>query len=268
MYKLKEQDYYKVLKILNSSKHSIFPATVCEGNNQGWIYVDNKENPKSALVYTNYLGGTLVGNSQNEQFIKALKDNLNTIIIPKVKTDNDEEFDLSGDSDDWDEAIKSIFDQSKIDIQPIKRFEYVHNDSNYKENTDFDFQLIKLEILKDKNIENIDILIEEIEVWYKDIEDFLDNSFGYISLKDNKLCGWSICVCKYQNKVEIAIETMKDFQKKGIATILSDLFINYCNKNNLIPEWECMDWNKASERIALKLGFKYEYSYNVYSIDI
>lgn len=61
---------------------------------------------------------------------------------------------------------------------------------------------------------------------------------------------------------------MEEFQENGIGTTLSKLFIDYCNKCNLIPEWECMEWNKASEKIALKLGFKYEYSYNVFSIEI
>lgn len=134
MYKLEEKDYNKILEILNSSKHSIFPATVCEGNNPGWIYVDNIEKPQSALVYTNYLGGTLVGKYDNEAFNKSIKDNLDTLIIPKVKTDNDEEFDLSGDSSNWDETIKNIFENRTIDIQPIKRFDYIHKDVNYSEN--------------------------------------------------------------------------------------------------------------------------------------
>lgn len=267
MYKLKENDYSKILEILNGSKHSIFPATVCEGNNQGWIYVDDLEEPKSALVYTNYLGGTLVGNYDNKNFVKVLKDNLDTVIIPEVKLDNEDEFDLSGDSDEWDENIKYIFSNRNIDIQPIKRFQYVKNSYSSTIDNDYKFKKIDLDTLANKTIENIELIIDEIEVWYKDIHDFLDNSFGFVALKNNKLCGWSIGVCKYHNKVEIAIETVEVFQQKGVGTILSQLFINYCEKSGLIPEWECMDWNEASEKIALKLGFKYDYSYNVYSIE-
>lgn len=270
MYKVNKKDYSKILKIISTKKHSIFPATVCEGNNQGWIYADNLEEPKSALVYTNYLGGTLVGNHNNKDFINNLKENLDKIILPEVKLDNDEEFNLSGDKEEWDPIIKDIFSNKQVDIQPIKRFEYIKSKNNYTPfiNKEFVFKEINLDLLNDSEIENIHLLNEEIDVWFKGKEDFIENNFGFVALKDNMLCGWCIGVCKHFNKVEIAIETIEQFQKNGIATILSHLFIEYCNNSGLIPEWECMDWNKASELIALKLGFIHEYNYNLYSIEL
>lgn len=56
--------------------------------------------------------------------------------------------------------------------------------------------------------------------------------------------------------VEIGILTHPDYRSQGFGFHLASYLINKCREQNYIPGWSCQTNNKASMRLAIKLGFQ------------
>ncbi|GIN71325.1 hypothetical protein J14TS2_18000 [Bacillus sp. J14TS2] len=67
---LPKENYCKIKKLLSSSyeKNENVLNAVISGMNQGVVYVDQIEEPRTAIVYAVGLGYYLLGDSENESF--------------------------------------------------------------------------------------------------------------------------------------------------------------------------------------------------------
>lgn len=52
IHQLDQNNYGKVSKLIENTKHELFIYAVIEGSAPGEIFVDNKEEPLSALILT------------------------------------------------------------------------------------------------------------------------------------------------------------------------------------------------------------------------
>ena len=266
---IEEKNYDKVRKLIGELGHSIFPACVCNGDNPGWIFADDPENPTSAFVYMRKLGGTLVGDSNNDEFNRSFAENLESQVIPKIIKEGEELFNVSGSSLSWDTAIKSILGSKKYDIDEVRRYRFKEaSNSLPKLNEEYEIKEITAELLNDSSIENISLLSNDIKTWWDTLDKFLDIGCGFLVLKNNELCGWSYSVCIVDSRVEIYIETIEKHRNQGIGTALAGRFVHYCIENNLQPEWEAMSWIEHSMKIAEKVGFDFDYEYKLYELSI
>lgn len=268
MHFIEEKNYNKVKKLIGDISHGIFPGCVCNGDNPGWIFADDPENPASAFVYMKKLGGTLVGDSNNDEFNRSLKENLECKIIPKIKKGDDDFFCVTGTTLSWNSSIESILENNKLDISSVLRFKFKEiNNSLPRLSEEFEIIEITADILKNSSIENLALVTEDIITWWGSLDRFLDKGCGFIALKENEVCGWSYSVCIVDSKVEIYIETVEKYRNNGIGTAIANRFVQFCIKHDLKPEWEAMSHIKHSQRIAEKVGFEFDYEYKMYEID-
>ena len=266
---IEEKNYNKVKELIGESGHSIFPACVCNGDNPGWIFADDPENPTSAFVHMKKLGGTLVGNSDNDEFNRSLKENLESQVIAKLIKDGEEFFSVSGSDSSWETVIESIMESKDYDIEEVRRYRFKEvKDSLSKLNGGYEIKEITTEILNDGSIKNIDLLTNDIKTWWDTLNKFFDIGCGFLVLKNNELCGWSYSVCIVDSRVEIYIETVEKHRNQGLGTALAGRFIQYCIENNLQPEWEALLAFEHSMKIAEKVGFDFDYDYKVYEVSI
>jgi L-amino acid N-acyltransferase YncA len=69
-------------------------------------------------------------------------------------------------------------------------------------------------------------------------------------------------------RVPIDIETEEKHRRKGLAYAMMADFITDCNKNNYVPQWDCVESNQSSYHMARKLGFEITNENTVYWFDI
>ncbi len=65
-----------------------------------------------------------------------------------------------------------------------------------------------------------------------------------------------------------AIQTEEVHRKKGLAYAMAIEFIKDCLRNELTPQWDCVESNTSSYRMAMKLGFEKINENTVYWFDI
>lgn len=69
---------------------------------------------------------------------------------------------------------------------------------------------------------------------------------------------------RYQEGIEIEIDTREDYRRKGFASVCGAKLILECLKRNLYPSWDAQ--NKASVSLAEKLGYHYSHIYTAIEI--
>ncbi|MGL1893667.1 MAG: GNAT family N-acetyltransferase [Spirochaetaceae bacterium] len=266
---IEQKNYYKVKELVGDFSHGIFPSCVCDGNNPGWIFADDPENPTSAFVYMKKLGGTLVGDSENDEFNRSVKDSLDSLILTKLIKEDEEYFSVTGSNPAWNSSIKVILSNRDFDTCSVLRYKLKEIDNSVPTlGEGYEVKEITTELLKNSPIKNISILTDDILTWWDSLDSFIDKGCGFVALKDNTICGWSYSVCIVDSRVEIYIETVKDHQNRGIGAAIAHRFVYYCQKNSLKPEWEAMSDIKHSIRIAEKVGFEFDYEYKLYEFKL
>lgn len=95
-------------------------------------------------------------------------------------------------------------------------------------------------------------------------EDYERMGIGYMILKNNQpVCGASSYTC-YLQGIEIQIDTHADYRQRGLASVCAAKLILECLKKGKYPSWDAQ--NVISLHLAEKLGYIFDYEYEVYEI--
>ncbi len=80
--------------------------------------------------------------------------------------------------------------------------------------------------------------------------------FGIAALVGQEVICW--CTVEYQSeeKCGIGIETMAEYQNRGVASATTARFVKRCLERGIKPHWECGRDNGASVRVVEKVGFQ------------
>lgn len=76
IYKLDKKDYYKIKRLLQTpdQKNDLTLNSIINGMNRGTIYVDNLQEPNTALIDVTGISSIFIGNATNKQFINSLRE--------------------------------------------------------------------------------------------------------------------------------------------------------------------------------------------------
>jgi hypothetical protein len=264
MYLLEKEEYYKVVEPLKSvTINKLFAQAVVEKRIDGKIYVDNFNKPETFYVIQSYGMSLLFGNWKNAEFNNQFKDYaLNTSQI-RTRYEWMQTF-----PDQWNDTLSDLFGTNLI-----KSSENNKETGIIELNTrvNFKFSLEKYKNIKKKEIENIEIVKTDAEIFNKmsgivtpkdfwnNESDFLENGIGFSLFYDKKLAATAFSSCKLENILEIGIETVSEFRGKGFAQIVCYPILDYCIANKLEPIWSCRLENTGSYILAQKVGFEVFY---------
>lgn len=95
-------------------------------------------------------------------------------------------------------------------------------------------------------------------------EDFTKHGIGYVILQKDKIISGASTYSYCDGKLEITIETMEEFRKKGLALACASKLILESLSRNIFPRWDAA--NLASVALAEKLGYRYSHEYIVYMV--
>ncbi|MBI1299406.1 GNAT family N-acetyltransferase [bacterium] len=117
------------------------------------------------------------------------------------------------------------------------------------------YQRIDADFLAQATYENIDAVKAETAWMWASSAAFHAHGFGYVAVKEDTIVCW--CTAEYvsERMCGIGIETVPEFQNKGIATATAAHFVDECLRRRIVPHWECDGQNVGSMRVAEKVGF-------------
>ncbi len=111
-------------------------------------------------------------------------------------------------------------------------------------------------LLTRDDLTNLSFVREEIRWMWPSEGRFLSHGFGCAALVGAKVICW--CTAEYVSRARcgIGIQTVPEYQRRGVATATAARFIEHALARGIRPHWECNTHNLASLRVAEKLGFE------------
>ncbi|SHK26645.1 GNAT acetyltransferase [Clostridium cavendishii DSM 21758] len=246
MIKLDSKEFKKITHLVKSQDElSVFSVINCE--NPGEIYVNNIDNPTSALIKTSECN-LIAGNSNDEVFNS------------EVSSELDFWDQLVPDSCEWMDKIPTI--HKNHFIRKYKRRHYVlfndkFVDCNAPLKEGYILEKVDISFLRKNSFENSERILEILAENWSDDEKFKKYGTGYLIRNDKIIVSWSLSDCSFKKTIAIGIYTDERYRKNGFAKIAAAATIRDCfTKGYEKIDWLCVDSNKGSIATAEKLGFK------------
>lgn len=221
----------------------------------GEIYVSEEKNPRSAIAV---LGDFcfLAGKPDCEMFKKLpeYKKQDFIILVPQDET--------------WAELIESYYGRRakqvtryafKKDGDVFDRDRLLNLSRSLPEG--YVLQMIDRELFELCKAENWS---RDLVSQFSDYETYRILGIGVAVLKDGKLAAGSSSYTRYQDGIEIEIDTKEEHRRKGLASACGARLILECLERGLYPSWDAH--NPASAALAEKLGYHFSHTYPAYEI--
>lgn len=215
----------------------------------GKIYVTDLEEPQSALAFVGcfaFYGGEL----DRELVMHKTADFV--IMTPR--------------NEEWADCIEDCFPNAK----KISRYAI-------KKDTRFDKDLLhKLTgrlpegyELKDIDANIYDMCLSDPATRdfvssFESKEKYLDIGRGVVITRSGKIVAGASSYTRYNEGIEIEVDTVEGERRKGLATAASAALILRCIDEGLYPSWDAQNMN--SVHLAEKLGYELDYEYTAYEV--
>jgi len=272
MFELEKNEYKKILSLIEkycNDDREVMP--VIKGHNIGRIFVDDKENPALALVWTNWEMYFFIGQIKNQKVLKEVKDIIEKQLIPHAKVKEHDDCCLITYPD-------LLWSEIQPEIKELYPHEFMRINFNLKADKFKNYQLTSSKKFKIEGgiVQKIDKILladftdsdlaDDILMHWSSFDNFLAKGLGYCCLIDRKIVGACFSALVTGKNQSIQIYTEEGFRKQGIAEHLCKIFIQDCLEKDFNPTWETQTFNKASSKLAEKLGFEPVVKFPMYAI--
>lgn len=99
---------------------------------------------------------------------------------------------------------------------------------------------------------------------FRDYKTYQGLGVGVVVLKDGELVSGASSYSRYNDGIEIEIDTRKDHRRKGLAYACGAKLILECRRRGLYPSWDAQ--NRWSVALAQKLGYHFSHEYTAYEV--
>jgi len=95
-------------------------------------------------------------------------------------------------------------------------------------------------------------------------EKYLELGRGIVVVRDGKIVSGASSYSRYNEGIEIEVDTVKEERRKGLATAACSALILKCLEEGLYPSWDAQNMN--SVHLAEKLGYEFDHAYTAYEV--
>ena len=92
----------------------------------------------------------------------------------------------------------------------------------------------------------------------------MDSKYTLQLIDGERVIGGASSYSYYTHGIEIEVDVLPDYRRRGIAAACCAKLILTCLDRNLYPSWDAQ--NKWSVALAEKLGYHYSHDYVVYEV--
>lgn len=269
LHELSKRNFLRIAHMIE--KHTNLEAqAVIAGNNPGWVYVDDVDDPQSALVWSQGIAGFyLMGDEANHAFNNTLVPFIEDELTPGMRQRGYSHFEVSGTHKKWDVTIRQLFADKNISSWVQRVYTYTHKTPPKAKPITPDFAIVPVDKkLLSSTHDNSVHIVEEIEKFWHSVRVFMHDGFAYCAVHKNTIA--SICYVSFRTGQSFAlgVETFEPYRNKGLAQAVTAECIARTLRERAVPYWDCTDANMGSIKTAESLGFKRQWDYNCYGYKI
>lgn len=268
MYELSKLNYNKIKPMIDRKVSSNAFLSVIDGYSPGAVFVDDLENPITALIWSNGVAGFgVAGNRLSEYFSMNFLPFVNNFLASFLKEQGHTRFEVNC----IDETLNTSFSQLISTKNPDKWEQNLYAYDNLNQGYSKCEQDKKIHIVNKELLEstvNTDLIKETITQYWDSLDDFYLHGIGYCCLEDNIAVSLSYTSFISDSFYEIGIETLEHYREKGYAYIASSSVLNEVISREKVPFWECCDDNIASIKTAEKNGFRKKLAYTCFGFEV
>jgi RimJ/RimL family protein N-acetyltransferase len=260
MIELKAHEFTNVLPLFAGIKQKVLPYAICEGINPGRVFVDQRENPQTAFIWSPVGYYMLAGEPAQARDLPDISRVLTEIFVPPSQATGETGFFLFTSTEAWKEHLHTLLPGREI--LEIYRRPFTFDPAQFAARGDW-----RAHIPQGFHLHPIDAaLAEQVGVLasWASINDFLANGIGFALLDGENIS--SVCKSAFtsRERVEIEVHTAENYQRRGFAILTASALIEECLRRGKQPNWECFWKNEPSSALAGKLGFTALQDYPVY----
>lgn len=252
---LEPDNYARVHPLFGKMTYHLAVQAVLGGTLPGRIYVDDPASPAVAILIPSNRHRIYASGSPE---LRMLEDVIQ--ILFKQSGAESYEFLVYYDaSSAWKQTLEQVLQQQETFAgwHQFYRLRAPSVFSNKPLPENITIGSIDQVMLADATLVNRQLLLEEIQVESPSLEYFFQQNFGFSAQDGHKLVAWCLAEYHYQDRYELGLETIKAYQRKGIATHLVSAVIKQAFAAGATEiGWHCWATNTASIATALKSGFE------------
>jgi RimJ/RimL family protein N-acetyltransferase len=280
---LRADQYERARDLFKGIEHSLSIHALIEGNNPGRLFVDDANQPRTALALT-VEGYLLAGDDGNPATNEALRRLFEEqIFTGKVFVGADSCMVLAIDPDTWEARLPEIMPTHTADKLP--RYHYLCREVklDWRDQVPKGYSVRRIDraLVEDPNL----AFTSAIEEWtplghgWGGVDSFLENGVGFCAVHGNDIVArcqadcWagSRADCRAGDRVDVGMVTDPAHRRRGLASIVAAATAEYCLSHGFSAVgWHCDYDNTGSWKTAEKAGFEraseYFYYYYIYEL--
>lgn len=215
----------------------------------GKIFVTDPNSPISAMAYVGCFA--FYAGEPDKELVMA-KPKWFVIMTPQNK--------------EWEDCIEACFPAAK----KVTRYAI-------RKDTQFDLPFLKSMVkklpegyeLKEIDNETYDLCLTDPVTWdfvssFESKEKYLKIGRGMVVMKSGRIVSGASSYTRYNEGIEIEVDTVAEERRKGLATIACAALILRCLDEGLYPSWDAQ--NMVSVHLAEKLGYEFDHEYTAYEV--
>lgn len=268
MHLLPREKYRFVKHIFKELEFNIVIDSVLCGNTHGLVYVDNLNNPETAVLWDK-MGELIISGDSSKTGIMKDIDTLIYEFKEKAVKREIPSFDLYYSKSFTNKLNQIRIDQAKRPVQRIV-FKFINLKINWHKSItpNCTIKRIDSKLLNDTSLEYIEHVKGWIHSFWKSENDFISKGIGFCLIENNTILSWCLSVFVSDNNFEFGLATVPYFRRKGYGKLAAAACMEYCLENAITPYWQCDKENIPSLRVSEAIGFEISFQYNILRISL
>lgn len=240
-------DTSKVVTLFESWQETLIYS--CLQRVMGKMFVTDLDAPKSALAFVGCFG--FYAGEPNRELVMNKPDGF-MIMVPQ--------------NEGWAKLMEDCFPSAKkvirYAIKKDTKFDKEALEKNINElPTGYELTRIDSDIY-DKCLNN-PVTVDFVST-FESKDHFLEMGRGMVILKNGEIVAGASSYTRYNEGIEIEVDTVKQERRKHLATIACSALILNCLDEGLYPSWDAQNMN--SVHLAEKLGYEFDHEYAAYEV--
>lgn len=246
---------------------------IVAGECKGDLWVDDPDCPSIAIAYSYEVGSlAFLGAVESDEALHQVKAFVYDEIFPWLGSQGMGSMEFSVESEGLREAVLSMFRDRELQREREFRYRYAADKRNSLTEQlvlPEGFMLAQVDHrLKDSilegSVENGLPLLERILESWDSFEQFVERSSAFCVMHHSRMIAFIMGSARFEDVLTISIETEEAHRNKGLGLLLTASFVKECLSRGLTPQWDCVESNPASRRLAEKAGFAFFKENEVY----
>ncbi|MGM0374977.1 MAG: GNAT family N-acetyltransferase [Chloroflexota bacterium] len=270
---LESSEFERARFLFQGFDYSLSIQAAIEGNNPGRIFVDDAQDPRTALALT-VEGYLLAGESDNPETNQALRRLFKEkIFTGKVFVNGDGSMSLAVDPESWEAKLPELIPTHEV--EKSERYHYLCREVTFDWRSHlpegYTVQRVDGALLEEKEVVFPEAIREWMnleEVWWSK-ENFLSKGVSFVVLCEGEVVAWCTPDCVAGDRIDVGIITHPAHRRRGLAAVAVAATVeqSLCQGCSAVG-WHCNVGNVGSWKTAEKVGFErnreYIYYYYIY----